>query len=95
MEFRLCIQGFKDSFRSTERGWGVQLHNHFKSRTESLSELAGSIRYVLNKSYPDASMEIKEKLAKDMFIYIETLPCGDQVRRNRPKFLNDALSLSI
>ena len=74
----------------------AQLRNRVKQRTETLSELAGAIRHLVNKAYPEANMDMKEELAKDRFI--DALPIGDckrQVRRHHPTCLDDALRHAI
>lgn len=85
-------------FGSVERSemFRAKLKNRTRSRDESLSELAQSIKKLTRQAYPTADPDLTNILSLDHFI--DALPDPDmrlRLRESRPKNINEAETLAI
>ncbi|PIK37507.1 hypothetical protein BSL78_25662 [Apostichopus japonicus] len=68
--FHLLVDALEQRFgkRNQTEVFKAILRNRSRNPTETLPELAHDIKRLLSRAYPDASLEMKETLAKDFFI---------------------------
>ena len=74
----------------------VQLRERRQKASETLSELGQDIRRLTNQTYPSASADLRETLAKEQFI--DALVSSDmrlRIKEARPVSLNNAVRHAV
>ena len=92
------VQALRNRFdRSSQTElYKVQLRARVRKPGENLSELASAIRRLTNRAYPSVSIDVRDDLAKDQFLEaLDSRHTRLQVRRQKPRSLDEALSLAI
>lgn len=97
-EFGLLVDALEHRFgrRNQTELFKAMLRNRSRQPSETLPEMAHDIKRLLSRAYPDASLEMKETLAKDFFI--DALGDSDvkwKVYQARPMDLDDALTVAV
>ncbi|PIK38533.1 hypothetical protein BSL78_24626 [Apostichopus japonicus] len=69
-DFGLLVDALEHRFgrRNQTELFKAMLRNRSRQPSETLPEMAHDIKRLLSRAYPDASLEMKETLAKDFFI---------------------------
>ena len=72
-----------------------KLKNRVCGQSEALTELAQDLKMLVRKAYPDTSSEMRDRFAKDSFIYSLHDPDLEwAIQQGRPQTMQDALKLS-
>ena len=91
-------KALREKFVPQER---IELHKaefrvRRRERDEKLPDLAGSLRRLVKKAYPEAVESLQDSLAKDQFIdALEDREIRMKVRESGPKALDEAVSRAL
>ena len=97
-DYDTLVQKFTVRYGSQHRVevYQAQLKSKVKAKTESIVELAQSIRKLSRQAYPNASLEMIEVLALDHFIYsLVDTDIRLRIRKVGPKSLSEAENMAV
>lgn len=92
------VKALTDRFEPSNQSelYRCQIKSRLRNKTETLSELGQEIKRLVRMAYPQATIEVREQLAKDSFI--DALNDSDlqwPVRQGRPETVDDAVQLAL